>query len=489
MSGLAIGLVVYALVVLTVGAIANRTSRRSAAEYYMAGRSLGTFVLFMALFGTNATTFVLVAIPARAYHDGVGVFSVNAPIIALGIPLSFWAIGAPARRMAKRLGALTPAELFARRLDSRAVGVALFVAFALFTLPYMVQAVKGVGIALAAATDQAVPLWLGALGVTVVALVYTMLGGMRATAWTNVIQGVVFLAFMLTAFVLVADSLGGLAAATDAVARVDPDLLRIPADPAPSSLFAPGMWASWGFVISATVIAFPHMFARLMAAESDATMKTSCMLYPVALAALWLPSVMLGVWGAAAFPGLEGAESDRIFSLMTGAHLPEWLGVVAVIAVLAAVMSTLDAQILTLSSMLVRDVLDRDRGDAPDALRTEDVRLGRWFSVGVAAIVYVLALTWGDSLFDISRLAFSGYTTLVPVLLLGVRWRGLTAAGALASIVVGVVVLAIGEAQGAPLGGVLPVTWAVLAATVAAVATSFVTSPPHDDVVERAFGR
>ena len=176
MTGLAVGLIAYALVVLSVGWLSSRRSGRSASEYYMAGRSLGTFVLFMALFGTNATTFVLVAIPARAYHDGIGIFSVNAPIIALGIPLSFWAIGAPARRMARRLGALTPAELYARRLDSKTIGVVLFCAFALFTLPYMVQAVKGVGLALATATDQAIPLWLGALGVMVVALAYTMLG-------------------------------------------------------------------------------------------------------------------------------------------------------------------------------------------------------------------------------------------------------------------------------------------------------------------------
>ena len=58
------------------------------------GRGLGPLVLFMALFGTNATAFVLVGIPGLAYHAGIGVFGVNAPLAALGIPLTFWAIGA-----------------------------------------------------------------------------------------------------------------------------------------------------------------------------------------------------------------------------------------------------------------------------------------------------------------------------------------------------------------------------------------------------------
>ena len=99
-TSFAVALAAYVLVVLAVGWLATRRATASSEEYFLAGRGLGTLVLFMALFGTNCTAFVLVGIPGQAYHDGLGVFSVNAPIIALGIPLTFWAIGAPARRLA-----------------------------------------------------------------------------------------------------------------------------------------------------------------------------------------------------------------------------------------------------------------------------------------------------------------------------------------------------------------------------------------------------
>ena len=118
-------LVVYVALVLLLGLLAKRRAASSPTEYFLAGRGLGSLVLFMALFGTNCTAFVLVGVPGRPYHDGVGVFGLNAPIVALGIPLSFWAIGSPARRMARRLGALTPAELYARlpaRSPGRGVG-------------------------------------------------------------------------------------------------------------------------------------------------------------------------------------------------------------------------------------------------------------------------------------------------------------------------------------------------------------------------------
>ena len=125
----------YAALVLLVGLLASRRRSETPEDYFLAGRSLGTLVLFMALFGTNCTAFVLVGIPGQAYHDGIGIFGVNAPIVALGIPLTFWVIGGPARAMAQRLGALTPAELYAKRFGRPFVGWLFFAVFTLYTLP------------------------------------------------------------------------------------------------------------------------------------------------------------------------------------------------------------------------------------------------------------------------------------------------------------------------------------------------------------------
>jgi len=472
---------IYVVAVIAVGAAATRRAAASPEEYFLAGRGLGTLVLFMALFGTNATAFVLVGIPAKAYADGIGTFGVNAPIIALGIPLTFWAIGSPARKMAARLGALTPAELYARRFASPAIGYLLFLFFTTYTLPYMVTAVKGATITLRGVSAGAIPDWAGALAVTAVALIYTTLGGMRATAWTNVVQGLIFLVFVIVAFFLIPADLGGFEAASHAVLEHDPSLVRIERE----GLFTPEAWTSWGMAITLTVIAFPHMLVRLMAGKSDAALSGASRIYPVALILLWTPVVLIGFWGAAAFPGLEGASVDTIFAKMITGHLPPWLAAFGFLAVLAAVMSTLDAQILTLGSMLTRDVLDRIR---PSDDPTRDVRVGRLFGLVVAAAVYVLSLTWGDTVFGIARIAFSGYVTLVPTLFLGVRWRRFTAPGAAASLVVGNVVYGLGIAGVLPMAGFLPVFWAFIAGVVAAVVVSLATPASAPTLTDRAFG-
>lgn len=467
----------YVVAVLAVGVIATRTAGKSPEEYFVAGKGLSTAVLFMALFGTNCTAFVLVGIPGQAYHGGIGLFGINAPIVALGIPLTFWAIGVPARRMARELGALTPAELYAKRFKSRGVGVLLFTVFTLYTVPYMVTAVQGAAGTLALVTDGVIPETAGALGVLGVALAYTSLGGMRATAWTNVLQGALFVGFMLVAFFLIPQSLGGFDAAMEAVKQQDEGLL-VRGD---QGLFAPQAFASWSLAISLTVIAFPHMLVRLFTARSEESLKKICRLYPLALIALWLPAVMLGVWGAAAFPGLEGKSSDAIFSLMVTEHLPEWLGAFGFLAVLAAVMSTLDAQILTLGSMLTRDILVPLRGGTQGK---NDVREGRLFGVLLSVVVFLLWYFGGQSIFAMASVAFSGYVTLAPMMFLGVRWSRFNRQGAIASVLAGNGVYFLCLWQGGGLSGALqpslfgflPVFWAFLAAVAAGVGVCLATT-------------
>lgn len=464
LANLLIAVLVYVGVVVILGIVANRRASSSPDEYFLAGRKLGSVVLFMALFGTNNTSFVLVGIPGLAYGLGLGVFGLNAPLVALVIPLTFWAIGSPARRIGQRLGALTPAELYAKHLGSLAVGVALFCLYTLYTVPYMVQAVKSAALILSQSSGGQLPAWVAGLGVVVIALLYTSLGGMRATAWTNVFQGALFLTFVVAAFFFVSRSLGGLGPAMESVRQVDESLLTV----GTGGLFDPKAWLSWGMVVSLTVIVFPHMLVRLMAAKDERALKQVCRLYPVAMIVLWVPVVMLGVWGRAAFPGLE--RSDQIFQLMVSSHMPAILGSVGFLAVLAAVMSTLDAQLLTLSSMVVRDVVEPLRGGR----KVSEVWVGRWFAVAIGAVVFALAMLWDNSVFGISRKAFEGYTTLFPTLLLGVRWDRFTARGALASMAVGNLVLIGGWMQWLPMFGFLPPFWAIVSGFAAGIVVSLV---------------
>lgn len=473
-------LVAYFVAMLCIGFVAERRARsRSAAEYYLAGRGLGPIALFFALFGTNCSPFVLLGIPGQSYHDGIGIFSLNAPILALGIPLTFWLIGVPARRMSANLGAISPAELIAKRLDSRLVGWVLFAAFTAFTLPYLVTGVSGCAVALAHQFPDHVAPRTGAAIALSISLGYTLLGGMRATAWTNVVQGALFLAIVLFASIAMIAALGGPTAAFSRLAAERPDLAVLDfARPR----FEPRAFLSYSLAITLTVVCFPHMLVRLMAAGGGSALRTSCRLYPIALVALWLPAVLLGVFGALEFPGLEGKASDSVFARMTASHFPPAFAVLGTLAVLAAAMSTLDAQLLTLGSMLSRDARARDSERSP--------RAERCFLVGVGAAVYgcfEIVERSGTSIFDLAQLAFSGYVMLFPTILLALTWRRFTAIGAIASIAAGVVALVAMTRGAIPTFGFLPVLPAFAIAFAAAVIASALSRPPDDALVSRAF--
>ncbi|MGB1698783.1 MAG: sodium:solute symporter family protein, partial [Nannocystaceae bacterium] len=343
----------YFFVVLGIGLAAGRQNARTAEDYFLAGRSVKTLVLFMALVGTNITPFVLMGIPGLAYHRGIGVFGQNASIIVLGIPLSIYLIGLPSWRRARALGAVTPAELYARHFDARWFGWLVFTIYFVFTVPYMVTAVSGVGIAVDTFSNGEVSFEHAAAGILLVTLLYTSFGGMRGTMWTNVLQGSIFLAFSVVAFFLIAEVRGGVGPTMREVASAHPDLMDVPNE----GPFRVGPWASWGLGISLCVVAFPHMLVRIFAAHDEASLKNACRLYPAAMVLLWVPCVLFGIWGTLDFPALVGRASDAVFPMLVQRHLGPLAQGLALASILAAVMSTLDAQMLTLSSMLTRDVL------------------------------------------------------------------------------------------------------------------------------------
>ena len=471
-------IIAYFLAMIAIGWWAERKQERSTAGYYLAGRGLGATALFFALFGTNCSPFVLMGIPGQSYHDGLGILSLNAPIVALVIPLSFWLVGRPARSMGGRLGAISPAELYAKRLDSPAVGWTLLIAFTVFTVPYMVTGIQGCGIALSRQFDGIISAPAGAALTLAVALGYTLLGGMRATAWTNVVQGALFLAVIVIVAVALFTEFGGVRAAFERLQAERPDLTVMDRT---HPRYAPRAFASYELAITLTVVCFPHMLVRLMAAKDERTLRTSCRLYPIALALLWPSAVLTGVFGALLLPGLEGRASDGIFPAMVARVLGADWSVLGTLAVLAAAMSTLDAQLLTMGSMVSRDL-----GTSTRAIHAE-----RLFLCGVAAAVFGLYLVVEQlqvSIFELGQFCFSGYATLFPTIVLGLVWRRFTGAAAVASILGGVLTLMAFQWGGLPAGGWLPVAPGLLVASVLAVAVSLVTRPPAESRVREAFG-
>ena len=390
--------VCYLGALLVIGWLSARRGQATAEDYFLAGRSFGTVVLFMALFGTNVTAFAMLGIPGLAYKKGISVFGFfGAPAAFFG-PLLFVLLGYPIWRAGKRHGYVTPVQMVRDRWQSPAVGYLVMGLLLFYTVPYVVVGIMGGGIAIAKLSGDAIPYATAACLVSVTTVLYTSAGGMRGTAWTNVFQATCFMVFLTVAVVCLAGELGGLRALHGRMASEQPHLFE--------QAFPPGVWAT-GFLIGpVSIIAFPHMLMRLLAAKDERALGRTVHLYPWALMLLFGTVTLIGCWGAVVMPGL--AYQDDVLPKLVAQYLP-WLAPFALAAILAAVMSSLDGQLLTVATLISVDGFD-----AADDSRVR--RWGRMVVVVTAGVALGIALLRPDAIFGISKYAFSGYTLVVPIL-------------------------------------------------------------------------
>lgn len=482
--------VLYLATLVAIGAVSARWARQTSADFFLAARSLGPVLLLMSLFGAHMTAFSLLGASSESYQRGIGVFALMASSSALVAPVVFLALGTRVWTLGRRHGFLTQVEYFRDRWGSESLAVLLFLALLALLLPYLLIGVKGGGLTLAEVSGGVLPEWLASLLTALVVLAYVALGGMRGTAWVNAFQTVLFLALGMVLFSVIVRDLGGLATVFSRLASEQPDLL------VRGDRIRPLEMASY-LAIPLSVAMFPHMFLTWLTARSGQTFRLSIVAYPICVAAIWLPSVLLGLMAALDLPGLTGPATSAVLMQMVRSHAPGVFGSVLAAGVFAAVMASVDSQVLALSTMFTRDVLGRwrERRGLPLGERGQ-VLAGRVFVAVFLAGAWALSLVAERSLFKIGVWTFTGFAGLLPLLVAALFWRRSTAAGGIASILTTVALWAYFFARGwkdpgytVAGSGLMPVVVVLAASSFAMIVVSLLTAPPTPDRVERFLPR
>lgn len=487
-------IVAYMAVLVGLGLVSNRMLSGTGRDFFVASSSIGPVFLLLSIFGTTMTAFAMVGSTGQAYEQGIGVFGLMASWSGLTHPLMFWLIGVPVWHLGRRYGYLTQSQWLRDRFQSDLLGWILFPILVLLVLPYLLIGLQGAGATVGAVTKGAwtapdgspagLPSWLTGLVVAGVVLSYVFSGGMRAAVWANAFQTLVFIVVSVLVVAVIADGLGGPAAAMAAAAEKRPDLL------VRTDHIAPLHFLSYGFV-GLSVGTFPHIYQHWLTARSSETFKLTVALHPVLILLVWLPCVLLGVWAGGQLD-LPPEQANRVLGVMVARFSDPMLSGVVAAGVLAAIMSTLDSQFVCLSTMFVHDVVKRLRPVGSDAA---EVAWGRAFVVLVVAVTYGLSLLESRSVFDLGVWCFSGFAGLTPLAFAALYWRRATAAGAIAAVLAtaGLWVLlflrdASAGAHGEPLvGGVVPAAllFAVCAGTL--VLVSLATRAPDEAHLRRFF--
>lgn len=456
----AIIILIYLAALAVLGLLARRRSRPGQEDFFLASRTVGPLFLLLTMAATNFSAFTVLGFAGEGYRSGYAYY----PIMAFGtgfMALAFLFLGIPIWRWSKSRGVVTPAEFIFSRLGNRWLQLVFAAVMIVFTLPYIALQPMGAGYALNRLLG--IPYTWGVILVTVVGVGYVIAAGLRGDIWTDVLQGSVMLAALLAVFVGVARGLGGFTEANAAVRERWPDLFS---RPGPGGEFSPGVWFSYMALWFLCDPMFPQLFQRFLAARDEHSLRFTALSYPLLTGGLFFLPVAVGVMARLVEPGLVGRAADEVLPLVAGRFLPGWLAAVVMAGVLAAMMSTMDSQLLTLSSMLVRDILGRRENSTPVWSRVAVVFLG---FVGL-----VLALRPVATIRAIATQTFTGLAVLFPVTFAAVYWRRTNSSAALASIIAGEVLVVLYHFRLLPALGMLPVIPVVLVTTVILVMGSVV---------------
>ena len=409
--------------------------------YFLANRNLGTLALFFTILATNFSAFYFLGFAGAGYRIGYSHYVVMA--FGTGFAcLSFFLLGTKIWKLGKEKGYITPAELIYDQTGSKALRWVFAGVMLIFTFPYLALQIIGAGYILETITNGQIPYFWGATFLTLFTIAYVWIGGMRSVARTDLKQGLLMIALMFIAVIMISNSLGGLTVANEKAFEIQPELFS---REGLGNAYPAGKWFSllifWVFCIPM----FPQIFMRFYIAKDLDKLKKSAILYGLIPLFISILPVIVGVLGHISFPDLMGLnpemmkkETDQILPKMLAMHTSEWFSGLVMTGALAAFMSTLDSQLLALSTIVTRDFV------LPFRKKTglqEQVQIGRLWVVIFAFVGLAIAAQPFDTIDDMGRLAFAGLAVLFPVTLAVLRWGGVQPIFAIISVVVGELLL------------------------------------------------
>jgi sodium/proline symporter len=424
---------VYILVMLGVGFIAYRRTT-NLSDYILGGRSLGPGTAALSAGASDMSGWLLLGLPGYAMLAGY-----EATWIALGLLAGTylnWLVVARRLRLYSFAvnDSLTLPAYFEFRFEdrSRLLRVISAVFILLFFLFYTSSGLVAAGKLFESTfgLDYQLAVIIG----TALIVSYTFFGGFLAVSWTDVIQGLLMAAALVIVPVIALNQMGGVAEAHAAMETANANFLTFltDAEGAPLGVIAIISLLGWGL----GYFGQPHVLARFKAIDSASALPAARR-----IATLWtgvcLAAALITGWVGIGFFGDAGlADAETVFPALIQALMHPVVAGILLAAVLAAIMSTADSQLLVSSSALAEDfykALFRR-----DASQEQLVWVGRFAVVGIAIVALILALNPDSTVLGLVSYAWAGFgAAFGPAILFSLFWKRMNRNGALAGILVG----------------------------------------------------
>lgn len=427
--------ILYLLVLLGIGFYFSKKST-TMSDYFLGGRKMGIWVTALSAQASDMSSWLLMSVPGAVYISGLGSAWIAIGLL-IGTYLNWKIVAQRLRKYSQAAGnAITIPQYLQNRFNSDSVvirtvcAVIIFVFFLVYTASGFNAAAKLLDSVFG--LNYYVGLTIGALLI----MVYTFLGGFFAVVWTDFFQGLLmFFALLIVPIV--------------AYTAIEASTFEMINDLRPhfySMAYSGGTPIKWTEIISSLgwglgYFGMPHILVRFMAIKDSKMLKKSRIIAMVWVTVSLIAAVLVGVIGLVYLQqhGIiltTDAEAEKVFMILVQMIVPGFFAGILLCAIVSAIMSTSDSQLLVTASAVTNDIykatFKKEAGDK------ELLWVSRIAVIVVSAIAYIIALDKDATVMKLVSNAWAGFgASFGPIMLFSLFWKRTTMKGALTGMISG----------------------------------------------------
>ena len=470
----------YLLAMVAIGIIAYRKTR-NLSDYILAGRRLGPLVTALSAGASDMSGWLLLGLPGYAYAAGYEAIWIAIGLL-VGTYINWRLVAERLRRYSHAAGdAQTLSDFFEQRFNDRShllrllSGIFILIFFTFYTSSGLVAGGKLFNAVFGWPYTAAV--LAGALTI----ISYTFLGGFFAVSWTDAVQATLMFAALVAVPMAAISKSGGWDAVVAGTHAVNPALQDLFTDVTGNTLSLVAILSLLGWGLG--YFGQPHILARFMAINHPSRLPKARRIAMTWVTISLIGALLVGFTGIVAYPGrLTGAETEKIFIHLVGLLFHPLLAGVWLAAILAAIMSTADSQLLVASAAFTHDlyqIVFRKQAEPQELLW-----VGRLGVLGIAAVAFVLALNPDSKVLDLVAYAWAGFgAAFGPSLILALFWRRMTRSGAAAGILTGGLTVILWKQLHGGIFDMYEIIPGFIFSSLAIVAASLASAEPPSDIL------
>lgn len=473
-----IAVILYIITGSIVALMARREMNEGIVEYFLSGRNTGGFVAALSYSATTYSAFMMIGLAGFTYSGGVGalgfelVYLSGLSLVAFFGP-RFWLIG-------KKNNYVSPYEMLGDRYQNQWIAFTASLSACIFLIPYLAVQLMGVGYLLSGLSGGEIPFIYGVAIAVVLAIAWALIAGMKSVTWTDSLQSLIMIVVsIIILFYVIYQHLGGFVEFFGSLAALEGDVLSVPGPGFFSFKTFLGLSLPWFFFS----ISNPQVSQRLFIPRDLKAMKTMIKGFLLFGFIYTLVSVFWGFSARLLIPGLSNADLATP-ELLASQYVPTLLALVAMIGITAAAISTIDSIMLTLSSLVVRDIFKNMEDNLDQDQNLRQLRTAKIAILIIALLGFFFAIQELNLIAALSVAASIGLLVVVPSMFGAFFWKRATAAGSLSSIIIGSITALYLQFGGLSPFGYGAGVWTLIVTAAVFVLVSFFTQAPVEKAEE-----